>query len=267
MTRARDMADLASSATTLATQSDGYVYRDTLYLTSSTTFTKASYPWLRAIKVICQGGGGGGGGSDYCTAGEVGTASGGGAGAYSERFITDISLLASSVSIVVGAGGVGGPGGTSASNSGSHGTDGGRSSFALGESYQVSAAGGDRGLQGFETGSAYGSSGSTVSGGSNVGDIYQQGASSENSVSFGSTAVGGAYLVGTASAGASSRLGMGGNPGIVVATTTSTANGGTPGTGWGGGGGGGAGAAKTAVADGGTGGDGRQGIVIVELYA
>ena len=46
---------------------EGYVYVDTVYFTSSGTFTKATYPWLRAIRVKCQGAGGGGGGvSDGC---------------------------------------------------------------------------------------------------------------------------------------------------------------------------------------------------------
>lgn len=268
MSRAREMADLASSATTIATQSEGYVYRDTLYIVSNSNFTKATYPWLRAIKVICQGGGGGGG-TDYCSANEAAASSGGGSGAYAESFITDISSLASSVSIVVGAGGTGGSGGTSVSPSGSHGTDGGQTSFGLGESYEVVASGGDRGLQGFETGSAYGSNGSTVSGGPNVGDIYQQGSSSEPSISFGSTAIGGAYLVGTASAGASSRLGMGGNPAIIRVNpgADGTFNGGNAGTGYGGGGGGSGAASHSVEANGGTGGNGRGGIVILELYS
>jgi hypothetical protein len=53
----------------------GYVYVDTVYFTSSGTFTKASYPWLRAIRVRCQGGGGGGGGTNA-----NGTGSHGGSG-------------------------------------------------------------------------------------------------------------------------------------------------------------------------------------------
>jgi hypothetical protein len=43
----------------------------TLYYTSSGTFTKASYPWLRAIKVKVQGAGGGGGGCATTAAGGV----------------------------------------------------------------------------------------------------------------------------------------------------------------------------------------------------
>lgn len=94
-----------------------------LYFTSSGTFTKASYPWLRAIRVRVQGAGGGSGG---CVATGSGVASGsasGGGGAYAESFITDIAGLASSITVTRGAGGAPGAAGANA------GSTGGTSSF------------------------------------------------------------------------------------------------------------------------------------------
>jgi hypothetical protein len=94
-----------------------------LYYTSSGTFTKATYPWLRAIRVKVQGAGGGSGG---CAATGSSAASGsasGGGGAYAESFITNIAGLPSSVTVTRGAGGAGGAAGD---NSGS---TGGTSSF------------------------------------------------------------------------------------------------------------------------------------------
>jgi hypothetical protein len=79
----------------------GYQYRETVYFTSSGTFVKADYPWLRAIRVRCVGGGGGGTTDVNISAG----GSGGGGGA--ESFITDIAGLAASVTVTRGAGGAG----------------------------------------------------------------------------------------------------------------------------------------------------------------
>jgi hypothetical protein len=91
-----------------------------LYYTSSGTFTKATYPWLRAIRVKCQAGGGAGGGA---TASGAGTSKGGGGGGggYAESFITNIAALASSVTVTRGAGGTG--------VAGANGNAGGSSSF------------------------------------------------------------------------------------------------------------------------------------------
>jgi hypothetical protein len=83
----------------------GYQFRETVYFTSSGTFVKANYPWLRAIRVRCVGGGGGGGGTQG-TNGHGG--GGGGAGGYAESFITDIAGLDASVTVTRGAGAAGG---------------------------------------------------------------------------------------------------------------------------------------------------------------
>lgn len=83
----------------------GYLFAQSVQFTSSGTFTKASYPWLRAIRVRCVGGGGGGGGATATTGTQASAGGGGGSGAYSESFITNIAGLAASVTVTVGAGG------------------------------------------------------------------------------------------------------------------------------------------------------------------
>jgi len=87
----------------------GYRYHSTVYFTSSSTFTKASYPWLRAIRVKIVGGGGGGAAATR-TSGSTGRNSrgGGGGGGYAEKWITDIAGLSASETVTVGAGGAGG---------------------------------------------------------------------------------------------------------------------------------------------------------------
>jgi hypothetical protein len=118
----------------IAQLATGYTLSETVYFTASGTFTKATYPWLRAIRVRCQGGGGGGAGAGVTFA-EVAAGRGGGGGVYAESFITDIAGLASSVTVTVGAAGAGGATGTNA------GTAGGTSSFGA----LVSAPGGNAG--------------------------------------------------------------------------------------------------------------------------
>lgn len=94
-----------------------------LYFTSSGTFTKATYPWLRAIRVRCQGAGGGGGGVGTIGSGQVVMSKPGTGGVYAESFITDIAGLPASVTVTRGAGGSGGSAGNNA------GASGGSSSF------------------------------------------------------------------------------------------------------------------------------------------
>ena len=110
----------------------GYRYHSTVYFTSSGTFTKASYPWLRAVRVKVQGAGGGGG-SGARTSGSFGNNHGaaGGAGGYAERFITDIAGLAASETVTVGSGGAAGanPNTSDVHNVGSNG--GNSSAFGL----------------------------------------------------------------------------------------------------------------------------------------
>jgi hypothetical protein len=214
--------------TTALTTPEGYCYADTVYYTSSDTFSKGDYPWLKAIKVKTQAGGGGGTGSG--TAGRTG--GGGGGGEYAESFITDISSLSSSVSVTIGSGGNGGVGN-------SVGTDGGNSSFGS----AVIAIGGKAAANGYQPG-GHGGSGGTGDllvgggggqGGQRNGDLWHSGGS-----------------------GGDSHLGGGGKGGEYM----SSGQNGSPGKEYGGGGGG-----ASMVSGSKNGGDGADGIVIVELYA
>jgi len=134
-TRARNTADIVEDAVaTYTAKADGYLYNSTVYFTSNGTFTKADYPWLRAIRVKCQGGGGGSGGVT-AAAGFGAISGGGGGGAYADSFITNVGSLSASVTVTVGAGGSAGAAG---SNSGG---SGGTSSFGT----AVTANGGEGG--------------------------------------------------------------------------------------------------------------------------
>jgi hypothetical protein len=96
--------------------------REILYFTSSGTFTKATYPWLNAIRVRVQGAGGGSGGCATTSTGQISAGGAGAGGGYAEKFITDIAGLASSVTVTVGAGGAGGAAGNNAGSAGNNTT-------------------------------------------------------------------------------------------------------------------------------------------------
>jgi hypothetical protein len=212
----------------------GYRYNSAVYFTSNGTFTKATYPWLRAIRVRCQGGGGGGAGSG--SDGHAG--GGGGGGAYGEVFITDIAGLSASVTVTRGAGGAGGAAGDN------NGSAGGQSAFG---SYTADGGGGGihpgsggRGGQGNQTTANMG----IVFGGSS-------GVNGTNSFSV-VQGINGA-------AGGSSHLGGGGQG---AGSLTGTSNDGGAASVYGGGGGGAF--RQTANSAGGA---GANGIVIVDLFA
>ena len=216
---------------------EGYVYVDTVYFTSSGTFTKATYPWLRAIRVKCQGGGGAGGGGVVTASTTVSPASGGGAGSYAESFITDIAGLPSSVTVTVGAGGLG--------VSGSNGNEGAPSSFDSLVIGTGAEGGGSRPAA--TTQNVFGAGGKTGS----VGDLTRRGNFSDNRVLNNA-------LTGQGTNGADSFFGAGG-PGNWF-----NSGGSTGGLGPGAGGGGRASSGGTGPFPGS---DGANGIVIVELYA
>ena len=238
----------------------------------SYTFTKASYPYLRAIKVICIGGGGGGGHTKYLAlAGDAAAGTGGAGGTYVESFITDIASLNASVPIEVGAGGAGGVGGTSSSPNGTNPQEGDGSVFGgiIGPPpyILINGGGGDKGQRGDNTQSFYGASG--VDGKTGNGDFVVRGWASENSWSVGSIDATGTYLLAVASNGGNSPLGRGGSTRIVRLSTASSGDTavGTTGLGIGAGGSGGAAATRTAGRDGARGGNGSDGAVWLELYA
>jgi hypothetical protein len=208
----------------------GYRYNSTVYFTSNGTFTKATYPWLRAIRVIVQGGGGGGAG--IATAGARG---GGWGGDYAERFITDISGLDASVTVTIGAGGSGGAAGAAGGN-------GGDSDFNASGSLRTRSRGGN----------------GASADGTRVTDttVY---ADADVTFRGGAPGIGGQSTeILPGGLGGSSHLGGGGAPGDVGGNRNGLA--GQP---YGGGGSG----ASRATTGNATGGAGADGIVIVELYA
>jgi len=235
---------LPSTGTTLATEefvNVGYRYVQAIYYTSNGTFTKATYPWLRAIRVKVQAGGGGGGGAATTGANQVAGGVSGGGGAYAESFLTDISGLSASVTVTRGAGGSGGSAGNN------NGANGGVSSFGT----LVSANGGNFGV------------------GGPAGAIpYNAAFASPQTVGTGDLVIGGSgvngLLINSAAfpnndGGGDSHLGTGG-----TAIFTSSGNNGPSGT-LGGGGTGALNGQNQSTAR--SGGNGGNGLVIVELYA
>lgn len=85
--------------------------------TSSGTFTKASYPWATNAKITVVGGGGAGGGSENTSTDDMSGGSGGGAGGTAVVQVA-VSTLAASETVTIGAGGTG----VSAANGGNGGT-------------------------------------------------------------------------------------------------------------------------------------------------
>ena len=110
----------------------GYFYAGTVYFTSTGDFTKATYPWLRAVKVDVVGGGGAGAGTAATGAGEMALGAGGSSGGRSIGWHLATALGATETA-TVGAGGVAGTG---------DGGTGGNSSFGT----LVTAMGGPGGL-------------------------------------------------------------------------------------------------------------------------
>jgi hypothetical protein len=238
------MSELRVGAANTGGGVDAYRYVSTVYFTSNGTFTKATYPWLRAIRVKVQGAGGGGGGCP--TTGSSATAVGcaGGGGSYSESFITDIAGLASSVTVTRGAGGAGGIGNTD-------GSAGGDSSFGS----LVTTTGGALGFPAFGTVTSFPSMNSNSSGPSSVGvgDFAVGGSRADVSIQPNATQVwvggpgnsllspklGALREIGGANGEAGALYGGGGYPGRNIQSQGTARNGGA----------------------------GANGIVIVELYA
>jgi len=227
----------------LGSGGEGYSYVQTLYFTSSGTFTKATYPWLRAICVKVQGGGGASCSVLLTAVGESSAASGGAGGTYAESFITNIAGLSASETVTVGAGGIGG-GGT--------GGNGGTSSFGS----LVSASGGGGGIIISSTGQ-------------NISRINTAGGNPNPTATGDFVVVGGAGHYGhVLSPGYSTRSAVGGNGGDAKlghgARAQNASAGGVAGADYGGGAGGGANGPSRSTVNGSNGG---AGIVIVELYA
>ena len=222
----------------------GYTFVETVYFTSSGTFTKATYPYLRAIRVRLVGAGGGGGGAGATGVSQASQGDGAGGGGYAEKFITDIAGLASSVTVTVGAGGAGGVHGSS------NGASGGASSFGA----DVAANGGTGGISrgAFAYGPIFYLASTAVGGSGTAGDLLIEGDPAE--VMSSNSGSGFALSMG----GGGSKLG----PSSGRLSTTTKTN--VPGKLYGGGAGGAVCDASETAQDGAAGG---AGIVIVELYA
>jgi hypothetical protein len=227
-----------------ANLSAGYQFAGTVYFMSNGTFTKATYPWLRAIRVKCQGGGGGAGGTPTTAPGENACSTGGAGGGYAESFITNIVGLSASVTVTVGTGGAGGAAGAN------NGSAGGNSSFGT----LVAGNGGAGGIAGvartpsFPLESRGGDN--TNGGGGGTGDLVMAGGFPQMAMFNG---IFGGFGIGQL--GGDSFMGRGGRGSTGIGT------GGIPYGGGAGGTYGGSGAGPNAGAAGG------NGIVIVELYA
>ena len=90
----------------------GYIFVERHYIETSGNFIKSNYPWLRGLGVHLLGGGGGGSAADTTGAGECIVGEGGSAGVYGYRFLTEADLeeVPEVAPYVVGEGGEGAPG-------------------------------------------------------------------------------------------------------------------------------------------------------------
>lgn len=222
---------------------DGYSYRETVRFTSSGTFTKSAYPWLRAVKVMLVGGGGAGGSVPATSAGVHSTGSGGGGGGYAEKFIAS-NDIGGSVAVTVGAGGSPVAGGT-----GTPGGSGSSSSFGA-----LVVASGGVGGENYASNANYVIGQVGVGGTGTAGDRMLPGATGSSG--------GGMATFGFGGGGGDSQLGVGG--GAVYTPVTAASVAGKPGDGYGGGGSGAGGNASSPAR---LGGAGSPGVVVVELYA
>jgi len=223
----------------------GYLYAGTRYYTSSGTFEKADPLGtgdigLRAIRVRCVGAGGGGGGCTTTSAAEVSIAAAGGGGSYSESLISDITGLDTSVTVTRGAGGTFGAAGN---NSGSAG---GQSSF--GSAVTAPGGGGGLGGAGFTIYTRAGGAGGSVG----TGDLAIRGSAAQTAFALTLT------QVLQASGGTSFLSGTNSPANIAVGAD------GAGGVAHGGGGQGGANAANQGTAR--VGGNGANGIVIIDCF-
>lgn len=226
----------------------GYRFVQRLVYTSTTAFTKASYPWLQAVKVICVGGGGAGGGTATTSSTQVALGRSGSSGGYSESFITDMSTLLTTMHGVVGAGGTGSANATGGAGSASwFGSSNSSSSGAL-----VIANGGTGGSAGSASGSVAASSQSVAGASVGTGDLVLPGGPSTSSY-----AIQAGTAVGSQGGSTVFNYGFGGVGAISAAGNNAT--------GYGGGGSGAAAGNSTGSTR--AGGNGTSGIVIIELYA
>lgn len=212
----------------------GYFPGTRVQFTSGGSFTKASYPGLRAVIVEVQAGGGAGGGAEPTGAAEASLGGGGAAGGWSRKFIL-ASALATSETVTVGAGGTG--------VSGTDGNPGGNSSFGA----HCTATGGPGGLT-IPAGGSLRTRGGTTGPDAGAGDLALPGAGGHGGVRLNETQI-------LSGHGADGILGRGGKGSGATAI-------GEAGAGYGAGG---AGSGNQTSQSGRVGGAGAPGIVIVQL--
>jgi hypothetical protein len=217
----------------------GYMPRSRTIVTATGAGTFTPNAKTRALKVTAQGAGGGAGGVDGQTASDAAVSTGGQGGGYCEKFYT--GTIGASYSYSVGVGGAGGAGGVNSGN------DGGNTTFT-GTGFALSASGG-RGTAGVLA-APVSAGGTALPQASTGGDINR------HSV----PAIRGRCISGFAvvlSKGGDSLFGVGGEAGTLT---------GGPGDNGVGRGSGGGGAVNQQNATNYKGGDGADGILIIEEY-
>jgi hypothetical protein len=226
-----------TASTVRARLDDGLGLREIVTFTSNGTFTKASYPWLRAVRVRVVGGGAAGRPKVATGASEAAAGPGGGAGGYCESFF-DVDDLDATESVTV----------ASAASSDNAGT---ASLFKT-----MSAGGGSLGDVAVATsGIIYRTGG--LGGVATGGQINADGNPGRGSLVLGNLSSG--YFPGE---GGASVFGGGGRSGTVGVTPTAQV--GDSGKAFGAGGAGGFGRGSIGASAGGA---GNAGLVILELYA
>jgi hypothetical protein len=237
-----------SSADDYETEWVAPVYSQTVYYTTAGTdsFTKATYPNIKAVKVRVIGGGAGGGGAATTITGRWAGGGGGGGGGYAEKYIL-ASALGTTETVTVGAGGNAGSAGNN------NGSSGGTSSFGS----HCSATGGSGGDGSAATTNVFGSDGG-VGGTGTGGDINMPGQRGGEGFTIGNSG-GNFFRAAIAGAGGDSVIGVGAtNRGTPSALT------GASGSVYGGGGEGGVTTEGETTAR--AGGAGASGIVIVDIF-
>jgi hypothetical protein len=219
----------------------GLGLREVVSFTSSGTFDKGDYPWLRHVRVMCVGAGGAGGRSELTGSGEGAAGGGGGSGGMSRSLIA-VAALSSSETVTVGVGGAASTGSSAAGTDSSFGTlvvaEGGSQGGTTGGVVAGATAGGTGGL-------ASAATGDEKYDGSDGGFAWTRGDD-----------------IAVSGYGAPSFLGGGPEGGVAGASISATSGGNTgraPGNG-------GSGRAARQSLSAAAGGAGSGGIVIAELY-
>lgn len=224
----------ARTAVTKVTVEGGL--REIVTFTADGTFTKADYPWLARVKITAIGSGAGGGGTEATAGGEGASAAGGGGGGTAIQMV-EVADLAADETVTVGEGGAGGVAGDNVGSAGeetSFGTD-------------AVASGGTGGAGGSAT-SADTVDNAGVGGIGTTGSLLIKGGGGGTGAVVNGTRLGQGF-------GGDTTLG-----GVSRAHANSVGEVGAPY------GGGGSGASASASNSARAGGDGADGIVIVELY-